>query len=475
MEQVRALMSPTLTTQLEQLKSVPKTQKISAMAAFFGSFNFSQVWQRRNELITIHATYKQLDKKIADLSQKVQTLKMPADLSQRESVQQFFQKEMTLSKLGILEIDEGIKLLAERSDTANVAQLTKDLAGLKKNIEEAKPKMEEHFVNLAKKQHIYKQSLELRDMVQLYEKNTAPKVLEGLSGENKTELAKAKDIATTMLLNETEFKTLLGKVSAIAAAKPEVAREVRYMAAYARRMDDPESLIAELLKAKSLKVTKEQVVSLIASELPAIAKKALSYPAEGWYLISSPKPLISERLNAEEMQMLKAMEAADFSKTTPDTLVQYAKKALQVIDKGFATVPAEVAAKRAFLQRGIELFDEQLKVKRLDADQRKNTAAQVAIDMVHVIDQAFAAKTEAGREILKGKLLPHEREALAAVKAKMASLQNDSAKLKTMAGNALDLIDKGFNSQVPPFRATPVPAALKAEIAEVRKNLKLIA
>lgn len=475
LEQVSALMSPTLTAQLGQLKSVPKSKKSTAAADFFGSFNFPQIWERRNQLITIHTTYKKLDKKIADLSEKVTTIQLPMDISKKDSFSQFFQKEMTLNKLGILELDEGIKLLAERSDTANVAKLKADLAVLKKNIEEAKPKMEAHFVKLAKQQHMYKLALELREMVQLFEKRTPPATLAALPQEKQTVLNVVKNIAFTSQMAEDEFKALFAQAAAIVREQPEAAREMRHLAADARRLNQPENLIAEQLMQKNPSVTKEQVLKMIAGELPAIAKKALAHPSEGWYVFSTPQPAISQRLNEEEMQMVRAMESADFAKTAPDTLITYAKKALQVIEKGFAAMPADVAAKRELLNRGIEVYEQQFKVKRLDADQRKVTAAQVAIDMVHVIDRAFASKTAAGTEILKRKLLPTERDALVAVKAKMASLQNDAAKLKATAQSALDMIDKAFLSDVQPLRSVPVPAELKAEMAEIRKNLKLIA
>ncbi|MCE5317729.1 MAG: hypothetical protein LLG04_10305, partial [Parachlamydia sp.] len=466
-EQVRALMRPTLTPQIEKLRNVPKSQKSTAFAQFFNSFNFPQVLQRRQELITIHASYKQLHKKIVDLNEKIKTLQLPMDLTKRESFQQIFHKEMTLGQQGILELETGIKLLAERSETANVKQLRAELDSLKNTVEEAKPKMEEHFVKLAKQQHIYKLATELRDMVQLFEKRSLPTELEGLSSEDKTTLAKAKDIAHTSQLAEVDFRALFSKVNAIVLNQSEAARELRYMAYNARRMDQPEDIINELLKANnSPKVKKEQVLNLIANELPVIVQKAFAHPSDGWYLISKPESLINQRLNAEELKMLKAMEAADFTKTAPETLITYTKKALQVIEKGFAAMPADVAAKRQLLNRGIEVYEQQFKEKRLDVDQRKNTTAQVAIDLVHAIDHAFACKTELGRAILHGKLLPPERDALTAVKAKLTSVKDDAAKLKPMAQKAIDLIEKAFNSQVPPFRATPIPADLKAELAE---------
>lgn len=430
---------------------------------------------RQTQKQTIEASFESLHEKIATLSYKIATLQLPFDISQREAIRQQVQNEVRVGKPGVLELHQGIALLEQRSEeTARVALLRQELETLGRFIERAKPMVEEHFNKVIQQQYSYKLAQELRDLVTNFEKRAAPKVLANLSPVDQVTLHQAKDILMTSKMSTEAYKELFGRVAVIVSKQPEAAREMRAVSADARRLDQPETLISELVQAKNVKITKEQVLKAIADELPRIIDQAFAHQGKsGWF--SEAEPLVNERLSQEERAMLREVKSANLAKLPPDTLILRAKKTLQVIERGFASVPADVAAKQKVLARAIEIYEEQFKAVRLNVEQRKELSGEIASNAVRVIDHAFDAKTATGRGVLQGKLLPNERAALQTAKAKMTSLTADPAKLKKAVQDALDLIDKAFSSEVPPFRSMPVPAELKAKMVAIRNDLKLLA
>lgn len=480
-DQVTQAMKPSLEPQLTALEKLPKAVAPTPPSAwkvvnlFNAAIELPNYFENQRRAQAINASYQQLHQRIQDLSAKVENLALPFDVAQRDACRQQLQKEVSVSNEAVLELQRGVSLFAERTENSfQVQQLKHDLDLLSAVIQGTKSKMEAHFEKVVEKQFIYEVlAPQLRDVVRSLDK----KMVASLTEADQATLKQAGDILKTSKLSAADFKLLVSTVNTIVSKDGLPNSAMRALFADTRRLDNPEALIAQLAaRSKTVELPKEQVQSLVGEQLKKLLEQAFAHKDNDWHFISSPQPLINQRLSAEELAALEQISKADLRKLPTATLLLYTQNAIALVVKGFdGALPTDVSGTKNLLGVALKNLEQPVVEKKLTSEQRQSKGEEVAADFGKVIDAAFACKTASGRVILEAKMLPNERQALRALKDKATSMAKEPAKLKTVVENALDLIDRAFLSEVPPLRTVTKPADLADQMKAMRAKLRLIA